>query len=277
MRTPRFTAATACLILLAFLSLPPSPAQEPTNAEPPARQSLDQRVPTESELEVPGGTVLPVALSVYLNSRSTQVGDAFYADTIYPIWIQQRLVIPKGSTIRGTVTEVVRPGKVKGKGRIALRFDDILLPNGIHRTLVASFRGIHGPGEERLDRKSETVEMGGSKGTDAGVVVGTTGEGAIIGAIAGEGTGAGIGAAAGAAVGLVTVLFTRGRELILDPGTQFDLELKQPLRFAYGELEFTPSETNGARNVARPKPGNKRQGNSRSPLAPWLGFPFPRI
>jgi hypothetical protein len=156
--------------------------------EPGARESQN-----EPELVVPAGTNLPVALSTFLNSRSTQVGDTFYADTTYPIWIQQRLVIPRGSIVKGTVTKVVRPGKVKGKAQLAIRFDNILLPNGITRDLVAIFQGIHGPGEEKIDRQTETVEMDSSKGADAGQVAGPTGQGAIIGAVAGEGTGALIG------------------------------------------------------------------------------------
>src|SRR5512135_3527137 len=69
------------------------------------------------EMIVPEGTVIPIVLTAYLNTRSSQVGDTVYADTTYPIWIQQRLVIPRGSAIRGTVTEVARPGRIKGKGR----------------------------------------------------------------------------------------------------------------------------------------------------------------
>ncbi len=235
--------------------------------------------PQSEELVVPAGTIIPIALSAFINSRGSQVGDPFYADTVYPIWIQQRLVIPKGSTIKGTVTEVIRPGRIKGKARIALRIDNILLPNGVNRDLVAVFHGIHGPGEEKLDRKTETVEMGGSKGQDAGTIMGTTGEGAIIGAVADGGKGAGIGAGAGAAVGLATVLFTRGRDLVLDPGTQFDLELRQPLKFAYGELDFTNAELNNARRLSNP-PRNTRQNNrpANYPLHHWpipFGVPWP--
>jgi hypothetical protein len=131
--------------------------------EPGAREPQN-----EPELVVPEGTNLPIVLSTFLNSRSTQVGDTFYADTTYPIWIQQRLVIPRGSIVKGTVTKVVRPGKVKGKAQLAIRFDNILLPNGITRDLVAIFQGIHGPGEEKIDRQTETVEMDSSKGADAG-------------------------------------------------------------------------------------------------------------
>jgi hypothetical protein len=114
------------------------------------------QAPLMEEVIIPEGTILPIVLTDYLNTRSSQVGDTFYADTTYPIWIQQRLIIPKGSNIRGTVTEVVRPGRIKGKGRLAVRFDDVLLPNGVKRDLSASFRGIHGPGDESFDRKSET-------------------------------------------------------------------------------------------------------------------------
>jgi hypothetical protein len=210
-------------------------------AQEPAQESL------HDELIVPEGTVIPIVLTAYLNTRNSQVGDAVYADTTYPIWIQQQLVIPKGSTIRGTVTEVIQPGKVKGKGKLAVRFDDILLPNGVKRDLSASFRGIHGAGNETIDRKSETVSAGGGgdKGAEIGTVVGTTGTGAIIGAIAEDGaSGALIGAGVGAAAGIATVLFTRNRHLVISPGTQFDLELKRELKFAYNELIFTDSELN---------------------------------
>jgi hypothetical protein len=234
------------------------------------------------EMIVPEGTIIPIVLTAYLNTHNSQVGDVVYADTNYPIWIQQRLVIPKGSTIRGTVTEVVRPGRIRGKGRLAIRFDDILLPNGVKRELIASFHGIHGPGEEKIDRQDETVNAGGSKGTDAGTVVGMSGQGAIIGAIAGSGSGAAIGAGAGAAAGIATVLFTRGRDLVLNPGTQFDLELKKPLKFAFNELEFTNADLNRAQREAGPRPSianppTPSMGGRRTWPFPGIGMPVPQF
>jgi hypothetical protein len=192
------------------------------------------------EIIVPEGTVIPIVLTAYLNTNSTQVGDTVYADTVYPVWVHQRLVIPKGSSIRGTVTNVVRPGKIMGKGRMAIRFDDILLPNGVKRELVAAFRGIHSQSGERIDRKSESVSSGsGSKPGEIGTVISTAGQGAIIGSVVNKGAGAAIGGGAGAAGGIVTMLMSRDRNLVLGPGTQFDLELKRPLKFAYNEVTFT--------------------------------------
>jgi hypothetical protein len=199
---------------------------------------------TDSQITVPEGTLICISLNEYLNTKSSQVNDRFYAETVYPVWIQQRQVIPRGSMIRGTVTEVVRPGKVKGKGKLALRIDDILLPNGVNRPLVAVFQGLHGPGEEKLERKTESVEGGGSGGADVGTVANPAATGAIIGAVTGGGKGAGIGAGVGAAAGLATILFSRGSDLVLYPGTRFDLTLRQPLQFSLGEINFTESELN---------------------------------
>jgi hypothetical protein len=229
-------------------------------------------VPTpDPELIVPAGTIIPLVLSAYLNTRGSQVGDTFYGDTLYPVWIQQRLVIPRGSTIKGTVTEVVRPGRIRGRGRLALRIDSLILPNGVYRDLVAAFRGIHGPGGEQLDRSTETVQNDGSAGTDVGTVAGSSAQGAIIGAIADRGGGAAIGAGAGAAAGTALVLLSRGRDLVLPPGTQFDVELRQPLRFAFGELSFSPGELNGARRIPVAR-RQQEQGRSRLPLLGRRGF-----
>ena len=233
-------------LMLSAFSVPGVRSEVPQQAAPMAEP--------EAQMIVPEGTILPIVLTAYLNTRSSQVGDTVYAETVYPIWIQQRLVIPKGSTIRGTVTDVTRPGKIRGKGRMAIRFDDILLPNGIKRDLVAAFRGIHGPGDEGMDRKSESVSAGGSGSTDVGTVVGTTSQGAIIGALVDRGTGTAIGAGAGAAAGIATMLFTRGRDLVLSPGIQFDLELRKSLKFAFAELEFTNYELGSAQRTIQPRP-----------------------
>jgi hypothetical protein len=251
-------------LALLILSLAGLPAQSGAQPEP--------QIQSDPEILVPAGTVIPIALSSYLNSKSTQVGDTFYADTLYPIWIQQRLVIPKGSTIRGTVTAVTRPGFIRGKGQLAIRIDDVLLPNGIRRDLVAAFKGIHGPGGEKLDRQSESVEAGGAQKADTGQVVATTSQGAIVGAIVGGGKGAAIGGAAAAA--LAMVIFSRSRDLVLDPGTQFDLELQQPLRFTLREIDFTAAQIEDAQRAPAPRVRNQRESN-RIPTGRIGGLGWP--
>lgn len=231
-------------------------------------QDLNVNSQPGPEVIVPEGTLLPVTLSTFLNTRSSHVGDTFYAETAYPVWVNQQLVIPRDSVIRGTVTEVVRPGKIKGRGRLALRIDSVQLPNGVSRNLIASLQGIHSPGIEKLDSSREVVETDSSKGTDAGILAATTGQGAIIGAIADGGQGTAIGAGAGAAAGVATILLSRGPELILEPGTQFDLRLKQPVRFAYGEISFSSGQTDAPRRNP-PRPAYQRRNLQPMYPRPW--------
>jgi len=207
-------------------------------------------------MTLPEETVIPIVLTDYLNTRNSRAGDVFYAETVYPIWVRQTLVIPKGSNIRGTVTEVVRPGRIKGKGRLTVRFNDVLLPNGVRHTISAAFRGIHGPGDENIDRRSESVEGSSSAGEDVETIIGATASGTLLGTVIGAGqgsagTGAAIGAGAGAVAGVAQMLFSRGRDLVINPGTRFDLELKQPIWFALNELEFTDAQLDRAERDMR--------------------------
>jgi type IV secretion system protein VirB10 len=221
-------------------------------------QEMEANSQPGPEVVVPEGTVLSITLTTFLNTRSSHVGDTFYAETAYPVWVNQQLVIPRDSLIRGTVTEVVRPGKVKGRGRLALRVDSVQLSNGVSRNLIASLQSIHSPGVEKLDATREIVETDSSKGTDAGILAVPSGQGAMIGAIADGGQGTAIGAGAGAAVGIATVLLSRGPDLVLEPGTQFDLRLKQPVRFANGEISFNSGQIDTPRRNP-PRPAYQRR------------------
>jgi len=242
-------------------------------------QEMDANSQPGPEVVVPEGTVLSITLTTFLNTRSSHVGDTFYAETAYPVWVNQQLVIPRDSLVRGTVTEVVRPGKVKGRGRLALRVDSVQLPNGVSRNLIASFQSIHSPGVEKLDATREVVETDSSKGTDALILAVTSGQGAMIGAIADGGQGTAIGAGAGAAVGIATVLLSRGPDLVLEPGTQFDLRLKQPVRFAHGEISFRSGQIDTPRRNP-PRPAYQRRDLHPSyprgwpVMVPWVVGPW---
>src|SRR5580692_5682498 len=83
------------------------------------------------------GTRIPLALISSVSSKSSSAGDRIYLETAFPIVNGNHIVIPTGSYVTGTVTEVKRPGKVKGRGELSVRFDSITLPNGISRDFRA--------------------------------------------------------------------------------------------------------------------------------------------
>jgi len=222
----------------------PSPSTVPVQASIPAAPAapiVSPVTPDNSKIVVPADTTIPMILENTINTKSAYVGQAIYCESIFPITVGNRIVIPKGTSIRGTVTQVVRPGRVKGRAQLGLRFDEMILPNGTNRHLRATLSGFGSEGDDKFKPKEGRIEGGGSKGKDAGTVARTTVPGAEIGTIVGAAKGAplkglGIGSAAGAATGLVWILATRGKDVVLPYGTSLELQLSQPVTFDREEV-----------------------------------------
>jgi len=176
---------------------------------------------------VPAGTVIPIVLTSSVSTKTSHDGDGVYGKTTFPITVDNKIVIPEGSFVRGKISEVHRPGKVKGKGELTLSFQTLILPSGVNIPIFTSLSGSSSTGE----RKGEaTIEGDSSKGDDAKTVGQTTVEGAGVGGIAGRSVkGVGIGGAAGAAAGAAAVLLTRGKDLVLGPGTTLQIVLDRPV------------------------------------------------
>lgn len=225
---------TPLIVVAAFLLPFPALAQE--EESPPPAEPQEKRQSTE--IVIPAHTAIPLALKNTINSRTAFVGQAVYCETIYPITVGNRIVIPVGSYVKGAVTQVKRPGRVKGKAEMGLRFESLTLPNGTTRWLRATLSAYAGNADHGFRREEGRIEGEGSKGEDAGKIGTTATQGAIIGAVAGRsGKGAGIGAVSGGVGGLILVLATRGKEIVLPPGTNFELELSTPLSFERDEID----------------------------------------
>lgn len=213
-------------------------------------------------LAVPLGTRLPLILHNAVTTRNAKPGDPVYLETLFPIVIHDRILIPAGSYVQGEITEAKRPGKVKGTGEIRMRLNTMILPNGYTVDFNAVPTNAGTGGNEATDPEGN-IHGDTDKGTDVGTVVKSTGIGAGIGAIAGRsGTSAGIGAGAGAAVGLATVLLTRGPELELPRGTTVDVILDRTVYLDAGRINFTDP----GRASTMPGPGNREPTRSRSPF-----------
>lgn len=206
--------------------------------------------PAPAVYTVAPGTHIPLGLINSVSTKHSVAGDRIYLETVFPIAIDGHIVIPPGSYVTGTVTEVKRPGRVKGKGELYVRFDNLMLPNGVTRDFRSRLGAIDARGDEKLDKKEGEIQSDSNKGGDARTVAEGAASGAGIGAIAGSATGhaamgAGIGAAAGAVAGLAGVLLTRGPDAILAKGSTVEMVLDRPLTFAASEVNFTTTATAG--------------------------------
>lgn len=220
-------------------------------------------------IEVSEGTRIPLRLIRSVSTKQAFEGDRVYMETAFPILVNGRVVIPVGSYVAGTVTKVKRPGRIKGKAELFVRFDSITLPNAVVRDFRARVGGLDGQATEKLDREEGTIRGDSNKGGDARTIGEGAGVGTSVGAIAGSvagrtGMGVGIGAAAGAAAGLVGVLASRGPEAVLPSGSTIEMVLDRPLRFEEAEIDFSNGSSLGTsrQGIAPPAnpPSQKRQG-----------------
>lgn len=214
-----------------------SPATAPT-AIAEARPAQPEPV---TIYEIKAGTTIPLKLTSTINTKGSSVGDRIYLETAVPVTSEGRVIIPAGSFVAGTVTQIARAGRVKGRAELYLRFDSLTLPNGVSRDFRSRPGALDGDADASLDRKEGTIRGDSDKGGDARKVGEATAAGASVGAIGGvisgrPGMGVGIGAAGGAAAGLAGVLLSRGPDVTLPKGTVFEMVLDRTLRFRANEL-----------------------------------------
>jgi type IV secretion system protein VirB10 len=230
-------------------------------------------VPASEPYVVDRGTHIPLSLINSVSTKHSSEGDRVYLETVFPILANGKIVIPPGSFVSGTITEVKRPGRVKGRGELYLRFDTLTLANGVTRDFRARVGGVDGRGSEELDRKEGKIIGEGNKAGDAKTIAETTAAGTSIGILAGSaaknlGMGAGIGAATGAATGLAMVLLTRGPDAVLAKGSTIEMVLDRPISFTTEEIPASaaPSAGHFSSGADGPAPSVKSQ--------PRKGFPF---
>jgi hypothetical protein len=210
----------------------------------PVEQSAQWGERTEpGPFVVDTGTRVPLSMINSVSTKHAVVGDRIYLETVFPIMTEGRIVIPPGSYVAGTVTSIKRPGRMKGRGELYVRFDSLTLPNGVTRDFRARIGSLDGRANEELDREEGTIRSEGNKAGDARTIGEAAAAGASAGTIAGAiggstGMGAGIGAAAGATAGLVGVLLSRGPEAVLAKGTTVEMVLDRDLTFEDEELNF---------------------------------------
>src|ERR1700689_822212 len=144
------------------------------------------------EYVVTPGTKIPLGLLNSVGTKHSIEGDRVYLETVFPIVVNSRIVIPPGSYVAGTLTQVKRPERRnkdwhgKGRGEMFLRFDTLTLPNGVTRDFRARVSGVDGRDSEQLDRNEGKIRGEGDKAAEARTVGETTVAGTSIGLLAGS-------------------------------------------------------------------------------------------
>ena len=180
--------------------------EPPAPPPPPAPEFVD--------LTVPSDAVLGLQIERTVSSELARVEDKVEARVTRDVRVSDRIAIPAGSTVRGSVTEVDRGGRMKGRARLAIRFHTIVLADGTQVAL----------------KTDPVVREGQSPGGESAAKVGGAAiGGAILGAILGGGKGAAIGGAVGAAGGTAAAMTNDRSAATLTAGTTVTVRMQAPV------------------------------------------------
>jgi len=215
--------------------------------------SLPAAAPASTDsIQVLTGARLLLELDDPIDTKDVRQGDKVEFILARDLEVGYRTVLPAGTRVRGTLTQVKKPGLAGKPARVALHFDEVVLADGTTVPLDVRLRSASGLAisgnqtsqsgqsnqsnkKPKADRKKDdkdpsiSGEGEGMTKQDALLVGLGAGQGALIGASVGGKKGAAYGGAIGAGIGLAEVLLRRGPHLDLPPGTLFEVELAQPI------------------------------------------------
>ncbi len=163
---------------------------------------------------IPEGTTVEVSLQDTIGTRESSSGDTFTSQTTEAVMVDGSTVLPAGTMLKGTLTEVVEPEKETEDATMTLDFNTIVMPDGNEYTFNSP----------DVTLKTESDTRGDVEKVAAGTLAG-----AVIGAIAKGEDGAKFGAIVGAATGGAIVLATQENRIKLEPGQKFLIQITDPV------------------------------------------------
>jgi hypothetical protein len=151
----------------------------------------------KAEGTVPVGAKITVVTDQSVSSKTAKIGQPITGSVAQDVTAGGKVVIPKGSPVKLTVSSVQASGRLSTPAKLYLRLRTVTV-GGKRYTIATSSAGR---------------TLGGKGKRDAGFIGGGAAGGAVIGALAGGGKGAAIGAAAGAGAGTAGAAATGKKDI----------------------------------------------------------------
>jgi len=146
---------------------------------------------------IPAGVKISAVTDQSVSSKTAKAGQTVTGSVAHDVTVDGKVVIPKGSPVKLTVSSVQASGRLSTPAKLYLRLRTVMV-GGKTYTIATSSAG-----------RTE----GGKGKRDAGFIGGGAAGGAIIGALAGGGKGAAIGAGAGAGAGTAGAAATGKKDI----------------------------------------------------------------
>jgi hypothetical protein len=110
---------------------------------------------------LPPGSVVHARLVTALDSGTTQKGDAVEAVLSRPLFDGERLILPQGSLLKGSVLQVRPARRLKRNGQLRMTFRELTPPAGVTEKVEAALEAVEGAKDGNMKLDSE----GGAEAT----------------------------------------------------------------------------------------------------------------
>ena len=178
-------------------------------------QTQAKSITSKSKIVVPAGTTVPLALTEPILAKSAKAGDSVYAETAFPVAVNNQIAIPPGTFVQGQIDSLARPGWFSPHAQFQIHFTKIIFANGY------------------------TVVLAGPQNVDAGAKVALPASAAV---------GAPPPPASDviAAVATPYVLVSSASDVLLDNGAQIEMVLQIPLRLNAAKVAAAARQSRSA-------------------------------
>jgi hypothetical protein len=102
---------------------------------------------------IPQGSLIHALLVTPLDSATTKKGAKVEAVLSQPLFNGDRLILPEGSRLKGTVLQVRPAARLHHNGQLRIAFREIVPPDGVAQKVVASLESVQAgkDGHVKLD------------------------------------------------------------------------------------------------------------------------------
>jgi len=170
---------------------------------------------------------VPLRLKQAISTKTAKEGDAVYAETAFPVAIDDRILIPVGTYVQGKISHIQRGGHIKGRAELLIHFTSLIYPSGYTVMLPGALENVPGAEHATMKDSEGTIRQDRDTGKKVETAAKTAGAGATIGGLSGGWKGAGIGGGIGAGVGAAIGMLSRGADVRLEPGTSVEMVIQR--------------------------------------------------
>ena len=91
---------------------------------------------------LPQGSVVRARLVTPLSSATSHQGQEVEAVLSQPLMDGDRLILPQGSRLKGTVKQAQPAGRMKKNGQLRIAFTELVPPDGVEQKVVSTLEGV---------------------------------------------------------------------------------------------------------------------------------------